>query len=92
MSLWTQIDKHIRKVIAELVPKTLYRGTIVSASTTRVLVSGIGDQPVACDWSPAFAAEVAASTTVSLAGRKVLVHMVDGKQPVISHSIIVGEK
>ncbi len=87
MSVWAQIDKHVRNLLP---PKSLYRGVIVSASTARVTVSGIADQPVPCDWSPQFAAEVAAAAT-SMTGRKVLVHMVDG-QPVVSHTIIIGEK
>ncbi len=87
MSIWTQIDKHVR---ALLPPKSPLTGTIVSASTTRVTVSGVADQPMPCDWSPQFAAEVA-TATASLVGRKVLVNMVDG-QPIVSHSIIIGEK
>jgi hypothetical protein len=79
-----------RFVREQLPPKSPLVGVIVSASTARVSVSGIADQPVPCDWSPAFAAEVA-SAVAPLAGRKVLVHMVDG-QPIVSHTIIIGEK
>lgn len=61
-------------------------------TATRVMVSDIADQPIPCDWSGAFEAEMAAVRDVQdLVGKRVEVHFVDG-QPIVAHTVIVGDK
>jgi hypothetical protein len=76
-------------VNAQLPAPQILIGTVESANGAQVLVSGIADQPVACDWSSVFEAEMAGTPTVL--GRKVEVHMVDG-QPIVAYTITIGEK
>lgn len=65
-------------------------GTLASVSLSRVTVSGVADQPVACDWSAQFDAEMRTSAT-SLVGQQVIVHIIDG-QHIVAHTIVIGEK
>lgn len=85
------IDRRLRALGAD----QIQIGTVESITTPltgpgRVLVSGLADQAVPCDWSSAFAAEIAAGSYL-LIGRRVEVHFVDG-QPIVAYSITVGEK
>lgn len=56
----------------------------------RVVVSGIADQDMPCDWSSGFDLELSALGD-SLIGMRVEVHF-DSGQPIIAYSIILGDK
>lgn len=79
-----------RRIRAAIPAAQTVVGSIDSASLTRVMVSGVADQPVSCDWSSVFDAEMRAATS-SLVGRRVEVHIVDG-QHIIAYTIVIGEK
>lgn len=76
--------------IREMIPAPqIVTGTLVSATPAQVSVAGVADQPVPCDWSATFDAEMRAAT--SLVGRLVEVHIVDG-QHIVAHTIVIGAK
>ena len=87
MSYSGAVDRRVRAAIPS---PQIVLGTIASVSRSKVTVSGVADQPIPCDWSSTFDAEMRASSA-SLVGRQVEVHVIDG-QHIIAYTIVIGEK
>ena len=92
MSLPESIDARVRAAIPG---PQIVLGTVASIDRRSVRIEGLADEPIPCDWSPVFAAEIEAKGYL-LHGAKVEVHYVAGSdgtsQPVIAYSIVTGAK
>ena len=87
MSFAGAVDRRVKAATGE---RQIKLGTIQSASAVRVMVTGLGEQAVACDWSAQFAAEMLVPDA-DLVGKRVEVHVIDG-QNIVAYTIVIGEK